>query len=227
MVKKYDYFLFDLDGTLIDTTDLILACFRHSLSTVDIVKPDNEITNTIGLPLREQFELYVEDKSVNIENLMKLHMDHQLTIWKQYVKLLPNVKKILYELRDKKCAIVTSRRVRTASLYTEYLGIDSEFEVFITPESTTKHKPNPEPVLKAIEEIKAIPERTLFVGDSIFDILAGKSANVDTYLVEWEKNTNNSTKDSTQKKSTHKEKLKQSNPTYHEKNLNRILNLCG
>ena len=211
MEKKYDSFLFDLDGTLIDTKDLILNCFKHSLSTVGVVKSDSDITDNIGLPLREQFELYLEDKSVDVENLMAIHMNYQLGVWQQYLKLLPNVKVILNSLVNKKCAIVTSRKIKTAKLYTEYLGIADYFEVFITPESTLRHKPHPEPVLKAMEQISAIPKKTLFVGDSVFDILAGQSANIDTYLVKWNSVESNSDV--------------QIQPTYRKNNLESILDL--
>jgi pyrophosphatase PpaX len=81
---------------------------------------------------------------------------------------------------------VTSRRRETLGLYLKKTGIYDFFEVFVTPENTEKHKPQPEPVLEALSLLKVADKSgVLMVGDSAFDIECGSRAGVDTAFVNW------------------------------------------
>lgn len=190
-MKRYNCILFDLDGTLIDTTDLIVRCFEHSLSLYRVQKTRHEISSLIGLPLMEQFKIYFQGKNLtqqDYKNAAIQHMEYQLSIWQQEIKLFPTVKETLQLLCEKKIplGIVTSRRKKTMKLFTEHLEIYSFFKTIVTPEDTEKHKPNPEPVLLAMKNLSTLPEKTLFVGDAVFDLVSGRDAGVDSYFVSWE-----------------------------------------
>ncbi|HMB01688.1 MAG TPA: HAD hydrolase-like protein, partial [Spirochaetota bacterium] len=160
-MKEYNYYLFDLDGTLISTIDMILECFRHSLQYAGNIKIDpEEIKSHVGLPLQKQFEIYLKDKpGIDYQKLKEYHMNYQLKIWQDHVYLYPGIRQTLEKLQqlNKTMAVVTSRKIKTTTIYTEKLGIRSFFKLLVTPENTEKHKPNPEPVLYTLSRLKADP----------------------------------------------------------------------
>jgi pyrophosphatase PpaX len=118
-------------------------------------------------------------------------MKYQLSIYKEHLRLFPTVREGLDLLRSrgKHCAIVTSRRRDTLDLYLKETGIYDFFEVFVTPENTAKHKPDPEPALAALSLLKAGAKgEAVFIGDSEYDIECGRSAGIDTAFVTWSHN---------------------------------------
>lgn len=188
-MKQYTAYLFDCDGTLIDTTELIYQCFVHSCKKFGNIHVTREqVFANIGIPLRNQLEHFLgplfDEKASEIT---KAHMDYQLKIYKNYLQLFPGASETLSQLKDKgkKLAVVTSRKTRTLTLYFKQLGIYQFFNVFITPELTEKHKPDPEPALEALKQLQCSAEETLFVGDSIYDIECGVKARMDTAFVTW------------------------------------------
>ncbi len=189
-MKPYHNYFFDLDGTLVDTIDLVVKCFEKSLGeNFQINKSREELLQYVGLPLKNQFEFFLKDILVPIdyEALCRFHMDYQLQIWKQFIRLYPGVLEALDFLKqhNKKLAIVTSRRLKTTTLYLKELGLFDFFDVIITPEDTKQHKPHPEPLFKALSALKAKANDSLFIGDSNFDMLCAKQAGVDQYFVLW------------------------------------------
>jgi pyrophosphatase PpaX len=191
-MKEYDCYLFDADGTLIDTTELIHHCFRYTLGKqgVDSISRE-EIVGHIGLPLRAQMEVYLGTLSdSDYERIRKMHMEYQVKIYPEYLTRFPGVAECLDSLqkRGKSMAVVTSRLKDTLELYLRQCALDSYFPVCITPEDTQKHKPDPEPVRLALQRLEADPGSTLFVGDSNFDIACGNAAGVDTCFVTWSHN---------------------------------------
>ncbi len=215
-MKKYDYFLFDLDGTLLETEELILECFKHSLKLVYNLKvPDEKLVNKIGLPLKDQVKLICLEnqlREIPFAEFQAIHMNHQLKIWRKFIKLFPQVRETLTQLQEKnkKLAIVTSRKMPTTELYLKHTKIFDFFPVIITPEKTTQHKPKAEPALKAMEEMKAKKARTLFIGDSIYDMQCAKESGIDSYLIRWNESWND-----------HKKVIYPTN--YQEKNLTKVL----
>ncbi len=188
-MKQYKYYLFDADGTLFDTTGLICACFKHTSSYLGM-EPlrDNQIIPNIGLTLRDQMELYFGKLTdERFDTIRQVHMSYQLTVYKQYLKLFPGVKDALEKLccMGKMCAVVTSRMKNTLEIYLAETGIAEYFTHLVTPENTTRHKPEPDPALKALELLGGLPEEALMTGDSTFDIECGSNAGTDTAFVKW------------------------------------------
>jgi pyrophosphatase PpaX len=189
-MKNYSYYLFDADGTLIDTIELIYQCFVFTckkFGNKEITK--EEVVKNIGLTLRSQMEVYFGPLTEErFSELAGEHMKYQLSIYPRYLKLFPTVLDGLALLceQGRHCGIVTSRRRQTLDLYLKKTGIYDFFEVFVTPESTKKHKPEPEPVLEALTLFHvAGKSAVLMVGDSEFDIECGSRAGVDTAFVNW------------------------------------------
>ena len=103
-MKDYSYYLFDADGTLFDTTELIYQCFVYSLDKFgSIKKSKEEIIKSIGRTLRSQFELHIGHLSdERYDEIQKEHMRFQLSIYKDYLKVFPGVKQGLVTLKKQK-----------------------------------------------------------------------------------------------------------------------------
>ena len=192
-MKNYSYYLFDADGTLIDTIELIYQCFLYTCKKFGSREVSRaEVVKNIGLTLRSQMEVYFGPLADGrFSEMAGEHMKYQLSIYPRYLKLFPTVMEGLTFLRDKgrHCGIVTSRRRQTLDLFLKKTEIYDFFEVFVTPENTKKHKPEPEPVLKALDLFNVDDKSVvLMVGDSEFDIECGSRAGVDTAFVNWSHN---------------------------------------
>jgi len=191
-MKTYDNYLFDADGTLFETTELIYRCFVYSLDKyADQQFSRDEIIAGIGLPLRKQFESHMGPITDQQFNVMQAdHMNYQMGIYKEHLGPCPGAPEAIAELHSsgKKLAIVTSRKIISLSCFLRETGIFDYFKVIVTPDETKNHKPHPEPALKALELLNAAPEKTLFIGDAPFDIECGHSAGIDTALVSWSHN---------------------------------------
>lgn len=118
---------------------------------------------------------------------MREHMDYQLKHWRGKVLVYDGVKMVLEQLKmnGAQLAVVTSRRMKTATLYTKELALFDYFEFFTTPEATETHKPDPAPALYALKRLKADPSDTLFIGDASFDMECGQRAGVETAFALW------------------------------------------
>lgn len=172
--------LFDLDGTLINTNDLILKSFKHTFKKMLNLEPTvEEITMNYGKPLQEIFKKYDEDK---IEDMISCYRKINLQLHDDECKEFVGVDLMLKILKNRgiKLGVVTSKKGDMAERGAKLMGIYEYFDIFITPEVTKKHKPEGEPVLKACVDLNVKPSETLMVGDSPYDILAGKNAGAKT-----------------------------------------------
>lgn len=177
--------LFDLDGTLINTNDLILKSFKHTFKTMlDLEPTEEEITMNYGRPLQEIFKSYDENR---IEEMINCYRKINLELHDDECKEFADVDLMLQTLKNKgiKIGVVTSKKSDMAECGAKLMGIFKYFDTFITPEVTIKHKPEGEPVLKACENLGVSPSEALMVGDSPYDILAGKNAGAKTCGVKY------------------------------------------
>ncbi len=177
--------LFDLDGTLINTNDLILKSFKHTFKTIlDLEPTEEEITMNYGRPLQEIFKSYDENR---IEEMINCYRKINLELHDDECKEFADVDLMLQTLKNKgiKIGVVTSKKSDMAERGAKLMGIFKYFDTFITPEVTIKHKPEGEPVLKACENLGVSPSEALMVGDSPYDILAGKNAGAKTCGVKY------------------------------------------
>jgi pyrophosphatase PpaX len=195
-MRDYGNYLFDADGTLIDTTELIWHCFENTAKVTGHEPIGRETAlKHIGLTLRDQMSVHfgkLDDASY--DRYRMIHMDYQMSVYSQYLKLFPGVLDTLDKLKKngKKLAIVTSRFRNSLDVYLRDTGIFDFFDAIISPESTKHHKPHPEPALKALEKLNAHKAETLFIGDATFDIECGTDAGIDTAFVQWSINSTDS-----------------------------------
>jgi pyrophosphatase PpaX len=182
------YLLFDLDGTLIDTTDLILSCYRSSVSRLVETPPtDEEILKGFGTPLPKQLQRLYPALAGRLDELIGLWRAAQEDLHDQLIKPFPHTERVLGDLhrRGYPLGIVTSKERRTAERGMALYGIDRLVSVLVSMDDTTNHKPHPEPLLRAMELMGASPERTIYVGDSVHDMKAGRAAGLRVAAALW------------------------------------------
>jgi len=178
-------FLFDLDGTLINTNNLILHTFKHIFKThMELEVEESEIVKCFGEPLSATFERYSKD---NIEFLVNEYKKYNITVHDELAQSYEGVKHTLIQMKEKgyKLAIVTSKRREVAVRGLELFDIFDIMDVIVTPESTKNHKPHEQPVLYACDQLGLNPSEVIMVGDSHNDILSGKNAGALTALVDY------------------------------------------
>lgn len=186
-MREYDHYLFDADGTLFDTTDLICNCFDVVADKFLGKLLDKEaVIATIGLPLQEMIITHL-GAEVDVQQVFTAYEQYQLTVIADHLCIFPGVIEVLESLKGKgkKIALVTSRRRISLDVILDASGTAHYFDVIISPESTPLHKPHAAPVLRAMEMLDAVPADTVMIGDARFDIESGAGAGVDTVFVQW------------------------------------------
>jgi len=178
--------LFDLDGTLINTNNLILSSFKHTFKTYfnNTEIKDEEIVKLFGEPLQKSMEKY--DKE-NVDKLIDIFHEYNENAHDELTERFEGVEETLNTLMKNgiKLAIVTSKRKVMVERGLNLLKLKKYFQVIVTPEDTKLHKPFGEPALKACELLHISPSNSLMVGDSHNDILCGKNAGSKTCLVNY------------------------------------------
>jgi pyrophosphatase PpaX len=179
--------LLDLDGTLVDSIDFILECVRYAFEGHPGRSPtEAEWTAEIGKPLRACFAPYARDDA-DMERLVGRYRTYQLDRFDALTRAFEDVPETVRALHAKghPLAIVTGKNAATARRALELVGIDDLFPVVVGGDSCPGHKPDPEPVLLALALLGYPPDRAIFVGDSVHDMTAGRSAGVRTVAALW------------------------------------------
>lgn len=174
--------LFDVDGTLVDTTELILQSFEHSLKTHNApLKSRKEILKIIGPGAREAYRLLVPDYDDDM--LFNTHVAYQ-TENIHLITILPHAKEVITILKDNdiKVAAVTNRSLKSLGKSLNHVGLPEEmFDMIVAVEDIVHPKPSPEGINKVLSEFKIDPKHAIMVGDTAVDIQAGKAAGVMTF----------------------------------------------
>jgi pyrophosphatase PpaX len=176
--------LFDFDGTLADSLDLILASFRHATAEVLGAVPDDAVLRAgIGRPLIDQMRTLDPDRA---QELFDVYVAHNAAWHDRLLRPYPGIDELLAALRadGRRLGVVSSKRRETVDLGLRLLGLDG-FETVVGWQDTEAHKPRPEPVLRALERMSAAPADAVYVGDSAWDVRAGRAAGVATAAVLW------------------------------------------
>ncbi|GEN54394.1 pyrophosphatase PpaX [Halobacillus faecis] len=177
--------LFDLDGTLIDTNELIIASFTHTIEQYsDRSYEREEILDFIGPPLRESLHKVNPDK---VEEMVETYRKHNIENHNRYVKAYEGVVETIETLKDQgyKLGIVTTKMRNTVHMGLELTNLDGLFETIITLDDVTNAKPHPEPIVKALNLLNAQASEAMMVGDNTHDIEAGQNAGTKTAGVAW------------------------------------------
>jgi pyrophosphatase PpaX len=172
--------LFDVDGTLLDTFDFIYGAFEHAFE-VHGVPPltREEISGLMGGPLEEVYSTMAAE--FDAKALTETHRTFQSDNL-ALARLFPATIEVLDALkkRNLKIAAITTRSKRTSVRSLETTGIAHYFDLVISGEDVTNLKPDPEPIVKALNHFRIEPQDAIMVGDTHADIEGGKNAGVMT-----------------------------------------------
>lgn len=179
--------LFDLDGTLVDTVELILASYRHTVA-VHALEPvsDDVWLEGLGIPLRVQFTRFTSDPA-EIQALVRTYLDHNEIHHDQLVAEYPGALEGVRHLHAEgiRLGVVSSKMHGGLERSLSSGGYEDLFEVLVGGDDVENPKPHPEPVLMALEQMGVAPGDTIFVGDSPHDMASGRAAGVLTAAAAW------------------------------------------
>jgi pyrophosphatase PpaX len=177
--------LFDLDGTVIDSGAIILASMRHAAKEVlGTEVSDEELMAAVGGPgLEAQMRTIAPDR---VEELVTVYRAHNEPLH-DVLECCAGMEDVLVRLKDegRRLGIVTAKRRQTVELAFARLPIEHLFETVVGGDETERHKPDPGPLLLALERLDARPEEAAYVGDAPFDIKAAKAAGIYAIGVTW------------------------------------------
>ena len=180
---SYTTCLFDFDYTLADSSHAIVLCFRNVLERRQFTGvTDEAIKRTIGKTLKDSFELLtgISDEEI-LAALQKEYSKEADIHMNANTILYPETMPALNELKKKKIKIgiiSTKYRFRIESFLKDFVPPDF-FDIIIGGEDVSVHKPAPEGILSAIEQLKSRKSDTLYVGDNVIDAQTAQSAGVD------------------------------------------------
>ena len=177
--------LFDLDGTLVDSAAAILGSFHHATETVLRRRfPDERILAQVGgSNLAHQMQLLDPDRVDELVRVYREHNDPQYADLACFDGMIDVLRSLRVEGRQ--LGIVSAKRRATVERVFAGTGIGDYFDVVVGSDDTVKHKPDPEPILRALELLSAAPQEAAYVGDSPFDVAAGRAADVFAVAVGW------------------------------------------
>jgi pyrophosphatase PpaX len=179
--------LFDLDGTLIDSVRLILDSYHHTLATHGLPpRTDEEWLRGVGTPLKVQFAEWSTERDT-LEAMIATYREYNLAHHDRMVTVYPGVVDVVSTIKQRglRTGLVTSKNRQGALRGLSLVKLESLMDVLVCADEVNNPKPHPEPVEKAVRLLRAEPTETVYVGDSIHDLLSGRAAGVQTAAVLW------------------------------------------
>lgn len=195
--------LFDLDGTLIDTTDLILRCFEHAWQNVCGISHSRQaLVATFGMPLREAMHRLMDcqlavattkptadalQRAAQVETLLTTYRAYNVAHHDVVARPFADTWQAVTRLRERgyRLGVVTSKSRELGERGLQLCGLAGLLDDAVFLEDTTRHKPSPEPILTALERLEVAADEAVYVGDSFHDIIAGRAAGVKTIAAAW------------------------------------------
>jgi len=179
--------LFDLDGTLVDTVELILASARHAFAEHPGRRPtDADWIAGIGKPLRVQIE-ELAGRPEEVEALVARYREYFWAHHDRMTRPFPGAVQVVAGLKaaGHPVGIVTAKWVEPAWRSLRLTGLAPHVDAVVGADSLPEHKPDPAPVLRLLSDLARGPEEAILVGDSPHDVAAGNAAGVATAAALW------------------------------------------
>ena len=185
MAPRLTALLFDLDGTLLDSFDLISESFKQACRQVlnrDL--SHDEVMARWGWPLRFRFEAV---DPARVDALVDAYQAYYHANHDRMIALFPGIREMLEALKTHRIrmGIVTSKRRPTTRLAIERLHLTPYFGAVVTEQDVPAPKPAPDAVFAALRELDAAAEEALMVGDAVFDMQAAQAAGVRGAAALW------------------------------------------
>ena len=185
---KITTILFDYDGTLMDTDDIIIDAWQYTYRKMTGEELAVEtILKDFGEALRDTMSKYFSGDQ--LEEAIEIHRVFQTDTYLEKIRMFPGTLELIHELKERgyRVAVVTSRRKPTTVMGLEKFELMDVLDCIVTADETEKHKPDPEPVLFALKSLNCQPEEAIMVGDTVMDMGCGRAAGVKTVLTTWAK----------------------------------------
>ena len=180
--------MFDNDGTIVDTYNLILLSMRHATESVLGQQfDDEELMALVGTPLETQMAHFANgDEALRVE-LTRVYRAHNHAHHDEMVSLYDGVAEGLAKLKANglPLGVVTSKRHGLAQRGLEIVGVWQYFDFLVGTDDCETSKPDPGPVLLGAQRLGLDPRDCMYVGDSPFDIKAGNAAGCTTLAALW------------------------------------------
>lgn len=192
--------LFDFDGTLVNTTPLILRSFRATWEKVfGFTMEDASYINTFGTLLHTALKglteqciadgriRAIDDVAAKADELLRIYREFNWAWHDELIEPFAAVTETLQELQSRghRLGIVSSKLRLGVERGLNIFEMTKFFDVLITADDVANHKPHPEPLLRALERFDAAPHEAIYIGDSIHDIAAGQAAQMATVGAAW------------------------------------------
>ena len=192
-IQNKKLFIFDLDGTLVDTAPDFKNSINYMLNELNESEVSlEEIRNWVGYGARELIRRTVVDKNIphdeqRIEEMLKIFLLHYTHNIDDDSVLFNNVKNVLEFLKNNgiKLAVCTNKMERLSNILLEKLNVLHMFDYLVGGDSLSKSKPDPFPLLNICEKLNTETSDSIMIGDSVTDLNAGKGAGMPVVLVSY------------------------------------------
>ncbi len=192
-IQNKKLFIFDLDGTLVDTAPDFKNSINYMLNELNETEVSlEEIRNWVGYGARELIRRTVVNKNIphddkRIEEMLKIFLLHYTHNIDDDSVLFNNVKNVLKFLKNNgiKLAVCTNKMERLSNILLEKLNVLHMFDYLVGGDSLSKNKPDPFPLLNICEKLNTDTSDSIMIGDSVTDLNAGKGAGMPVVLVSY------------------------------------------
>ena len=186
-------FIFDLDGTLVDTAPDFKNSLNYMLNEMNEEPIElDEIRNLVGYGAKELIRRTVKSKGIEhddkrINDMLKIFLLHYTHNIDDDSILFDNVKNVLLYLKEEniKLAVCTNKMEKLSNLLLEKLEVLHLFDFLAGGDSYQKSKPDPLPLIKICENLNTSTSESIMIGDSITDLKSGHSAGMPVVLMEY------------------------------------------
>ena len=183
-MKNIKLIIFDLDGTLLDAYGAIIESFNYTMHKVNSPQRDNlTIRRAVGWGDENLLRPFVEGK--DLKSALKIYRLHHKASLIRHARLFPGARNLLETLRSKgyKLAVASNRPTKFSRILINHLKIAKYFDYVLCADKLKQGKPHPEILHKIRKSLSSKPGETLYVGDMVIDIQAGRRGRVKTAAV--------------------------------------------
>ena len=185
---KKQLLIFDLDGTLVDSSEDLCNAINYAIEPLS-VKPItiDDTKRLVGEGISKLIDKLIKEKGIEfsdkdiLERFLSFYNNHLLDHTKPY----PEVIETLNRLNNFKKAVVTNKRTDMSREILRGLSMEHFFELIVGSDTTGFKKPSAVPLLYVLDKLKISPEDAIIIGDSMYDIEAGKASNISTIAVSY------------------------------------------